>query len=204
MANVNLISARRAERVRFTRLAKGLSLTCLAAGAAVLLGVGFVGSQIVLTRNAIGEVDRELEKLRPIREQIERDERERMALQPKIETLTKAQAGTRRWSGMMEGLKRAVPDQTWLTNISVEQAGAASKVMKINGITETQARVGETMLRLSGQPEYYQRVDLGFTTASKQAGRERQVEFELKAPLAELQFTSGLSPAGDGDAIKAN
>jgi len=204
MANVNLIAARRAERVRYTRLAKGLSVTCLAAGAAMLLGVGFVGSQVVLTRNAIGQVEQELEKLRPIREQIERDERERMALQPKIDTLTKAQTGTRRWSGMMEGLKRAVPDQTWLTNISVDLAGSTDKVMKLNGITDTQARVGETMLRLAGQPDYYRRVDLGFTAASKQPGRENLVEFELKAPLTVPQFASGNLPSGGDDATKAN
>lgn len=182
MANINLISARRAERVRLTRLARGLSLACLVAAGAGLATLGFMGSQVLLAKSAVDALEKELGKLRPIREQIERDEKERTALQPKIQTLTEAQGATKRWFGIMEGLKRAVPEQTWLTSLGVEANGPTGQIMKINGVTVSQARVGETMYRLSGQPEFYERVDLRFTTVSNEKGSQN-VEFELAAPL---------------------
>jgi Tfp pilus assembly protein PilN len=182
MANVNLISTRRTERVRLTRMARGLSLACVLAGGLGLVAVGFMGSQIFMSRSAIAGLDQELTKLRPIREQIERDERERVALQPRIDTLTVAQGDTQRWLGIMEGLKRAVPDQTWLTNVSVEESGPETKQLKLNGVTDTQARVGETMLRLNGQRDFYDRVDLVFTSNARAAGIDK-VEFELRAAL---------------------
>ena len=201
MANVNLISARRAERVKLTRLARGLSIACLVAGGLSLLTVGFMTSQIFMAKSAVSALEQELSKLRPIREQIESDEKERMALLPKIVTLTQAKGTTNRWFGMMEGFKRAVPERTWLTNVSVEQNGATGRLVKINGITDTQSRVGETMLRLSNQREFYQRVDLRFTTVTKDEEREN-VEFELGAPLAEN--AEGASSAGGLNATQSN
>src|SRR5688500_9065454 len=133
MANINLISSRRAERVRLTRTARGLSLTCLVATGLGLATVGFMGSQVFLAKSAVAGLDSELSKLRPIREQIEMDEKQRLALAPKIETLTQAQAATKRWFGMMEGWKRAIPDRTWLTNVSLEQ-GAGGRAIKLNGV----------------------------------------------------------------------
>jgi Tfp pilus assembly protein PilN len=200
MANVNLIATRRADRVRLTRTARVLSLACVLAGGLGLVAVGFMGSQIFMARSAIAGLDQELAKLRPIREQIERDEQERIALQPKIETLTSAQKETQRWLGILEGLKRAVPDQTFLTNVGVEAAGADGKQLKLNGVTDTQARVGETMLRLNGQREFYDRVDLSFTTVNKTDGQEK-VEFELKAALHTPE-----KPAvqGEGNATETN
>lgn len=197
MANINLISARRAERVRLTRLARGLSLACFVATGLGLVTVGFMGSQLFMARSSVDALEKELSKLRPIRDQIEADEREREALQPKIATLTKAQSSTKTWFGIMDGLKRAIPEETWLTNISVEQNGQTGKTMKINGVTVSQTRVGETMYRLSGQPEFYKRVDLRFTTLNKTSGREA-VEFELAAPLATTE------PAADANAGGSN
>jgi Tfp pilus assembly protein PilN len=82
---------------------------------------------------------------------------------------------------MMDGFKRAVPEQTWLTNVSVEKA-AENKILKINGVTVSQSRVGETMYRLSQQPDFYSKVDLRYTQTMKSAS-EDNVEFELAAQL---------------------
>lgn len=202
MANVNLISARRAERVRLTQLARGLSLACFVAAGIGLVTVGFMGSQIFMAKGSVAELEKELTKLRPIRDQIEADEKERKALQPKIETLTSAQGATKKWFGIMDGLRRAVPEETWLTNVSVEQNGVTGQTMKINGVTVSQTRVGETMYRLSGQPQFYQRVDLRFTTVTKNDGREH-VEFELAAPLATAELAASTN-AGGHNATQTN
>jgi Tfp pilus assembly protein PilN len=202
MANVNLISGRRAERVRLTRLARGLSLTCFVAAGLGLVTVGFMGSQIFLAKSSVAALEKELSKLRPIREQIEADEKERKGLQPKIVTLTQAQGATKKWFGIMDGLRRAVPEETWLTNVSVEQNGVTGQTMKINGVSVSQTRVGETMYRLSGQPQFYQRVDLRFTTVTKNNGHEN-VEFELAAPLSQAELAATTN-AGARNATQTN
>jgi Tfp pilus assembly protein PilN len=185
MANVNLISARRAERVRLARSARGLLLSIVVTGAVGLGGVAFLTAQYLVARSRVAMADAALEKLRPILQEIETAEQERAGLQPKLVTLTEAQDKSRRWYGIMEGLKRAVPEQTWLTNVAVERGSSENgRQLRLNGVTVSQARVGECMYRLSLQPEYYKKVDLRYTqtTKTEQEGQQA-VEFELAALL---------------------
>ena len=198
MANVNLISARRAERVRLTKISKGMLVATVGVSALGLVAVLFVGGQVIATRARVAEADRELEKLRPIISEMESDQRERAVLLPKLATLTEAQLQSRRWFGMMEGFKRAVPEQTWLTNVSVERAGE-NQTLKVNGVTANQSRVGETMYRLSQQPDFYKKVDLRYTQTLKSEGTDN-VEFELAAQLNLPEPKK----EGDADATKTN
>jgi len=198
MANVNLISARRAERVRLTKISKAMLVATLGVSALGLVGVLVVGGQVIATRGQVADADRELEKLRPIISEMEADQRERAVLLPKLATLTEAQVQSRRWFGMMEGFKRAVPEQTWLTNVSVERAGE-NQTLKVNGVTANQSRVGETMYRLSQQPDFYKKVDLRYTQTLKSQGSDN-VEFELAAQLNLPEPKK----EGDANATKTN
>jgi Tfp pilus assembly protein PilN len=199
MANINLISARRAERVRLRKIAKTLLAATIGCGAVGLVGMLVLGGQLMSVNAQVAEAERELEKLRPIIAEMEADQRERAQLQPKLVTLTEAQQDTRRWIGMMDGFKRAVPEQTWLTNVSVEKASESAKILKINGVTVNQSRVGETMYRLSLQPNFYSKVDLRYTQTTK-TDHSDNVEFELAAYLNLPQPKK----EGEGDAAKAN
>lgn len=200
MANINLISARRAERVRMTKIAKGLLVAAVATAGIGLGGVAFQTAHIVGTNQAIRGLDDELATLNPILEQIKTDEEARRRLIPKLETLTEAQARTRRWFGIMEGMKRAVPEETWLTSLSVERGGEGQMSIRVNGITANQSRVGETMYRLTQQPEHYEKVDLRYTQTIRVEDREN-VEFELAAMLSQPE---GPAKPGEGDATKTN
>lgn len=198
MANVNLISARRAERVRLTKIAKAMFAATIGVSGLGLVAVLVVGGQVMSTRSQVEAADRELEKLRPIIAEMEADQRERSVLLPKLTTLTEAQQQTRRWFGMMEGFKRAVPEQTWLTNVSVERT-PDTQTLKLNGVTVNQSRVGETMYRLSQQPDFYKKVDLRYTqTLNSQT--QNSVEFELAAQLNLPEPKK----QGDADATKTN
>jgi len=182
MANVNLISARRAERVRFRKLAKGMM-----GGAALVAAIGvgalvFMSTQIVLANGDIAAAEEELKRLKPALDQIEADRRERAALLPKLTTLTEAQTRTKRWAGILEGLKRVTPEETWLTSFMVEKTGENASGLRLNGVASDQTRVGETMLRLNHQSEFYTKVDLRFTQAGRGQDLDR-VEFELLAML---------------------
>ncbi len=200
MANINLISTRRAERVRLTKIAKGLMFAAIATSGIGLGGVAFQTAHIVGTNQAIRGLDEELAKLNPILDQIKTDEEARRRLVPKLETLTEAQARTRRWYGIMEGMKRAVPEETWLTSLSVERGGEGEMSIRVNGITANQSRVGETMYRLTQQAEHYQKVDLRYTQTIKLQDREN-VEFELAAMLSQPEEAA---KPGEGDATKTN
>jgi Tfp pilus assembly protein PilN len=170
----------------------------IGAGGLSLVAILVVGGQVMATRSQVADADRELEKLRPIIAEMEADQRERSALLPKLATLTEAQQQTRRWFGMLEGFKRAVPEQTWLTNVSVERT-PDTQTLKLNGVTVNQSRVGETMYRLSQQPDFYKKVDLRFTQTLN-AQSESSVEFELAAQLNLPEPKK----SGDANATKTN
>jgi Tfp pilus assembly protein PilN len=199
MANINLISARRAERVRLTKVARGLAVALLASGVLSAGAVMFMLTRFVMAKQRVAQAESRLAVLRPILEEIEAAEQERRDLQPKLVTLTDAQKSTNRWFGIMEGLKRVVPEQTWLTNLSVEGNPETGRIIRVNGISNNQSRVGETMYRLTQQPEYYSKVDLRFTRTTQVETREN-VEFELAATLYQPEQPK----AEEGDATQTN
>jgi Tfp pilus assembly protein PilN len=200
MANINLISVRRAERVRLTKITRGLLLTAVGTGAISFLLIGVMSTRLLSAQSSVRTAEAALSKLRPVLQQIENDERERTILGPKLTTLTDAQQTTLRWFGIMDSLKRAVPEQTWLTSISVEKSGDTQQMMKIDGVTANQSRVGETMYRLTLQPDFYKKVDLRFTqTTTSETGDN--VDFELAAVLAQPE---PVRKAGDAHEAKTN
>ncbi len=182
MANVNLISGRRADRVRMNRVSRALLMALVGTVTVGLGGVTFMLGQWVVANGRIDHTEKQLEVLKPILTEIEAAKGEREQLMPRLTTLTEAQKQTTRWHGMMEGLKRAIPEQTWLTNLTVERTAEGPTAIKLNGITIDQTRVGETMLRLSQQQEFYTAVDLRYTAESRTSDQDN-VEFELAAQL---------------------
>jgi len=94
-----------------------------------------------------------------------------------------------------------VPEQTWLTSVSVEKSADALQTMKIDGVTANQSRVGETMYRLSLQPDFYKHVDLRFTQTTKGDTGDANVDFELAAQLSQPEAQQ---KAGDAHAVKTN
>jgi Tfp pilus assembly protein PilN len=203
MANVNLISARRAERVRMTKVARGLAMAIGATAVIGVIGAAWLGGCMLKVESDVREADGKLGRLRPIRKQIEADEKERQALQPKLTTLSEAQKRTSRWYGIMEGLKHAVPEETWLTAVSVEKGGAETPAnVRIDGVTVSQSRVGETMFRLSQQPDFYKKVDLRYSQAN--VAQKDQVEFELVAQMNQPELEKKAEKKDDPNATKAN
>lgn len=182
MANINLISTRRAEYLRQAKITRGLlAATFASAGVCGILAVVML-ARIFATGVAIEEANRELGKLRPVVERIHALEGERAVLLPKLSTLDEAQQATLRWHGVMTGLQRCIPGETWLTSFSVE-AREEQQTLRLTGFTTSQQLVGEAMLRLQQDQEHYSGVDLRYTQAGL-TGSRPTVEFELAAHLA--------------------
>ncbi|MBM3458558.1 MAG: hypothetical protein FJX77_08525, partial [Armatimonadetes bacterium] len=87
MANINLISARRAERVRLSRIARGVMVAIVGTVGAGVIGAAVFAAQILSVKVQIGGADRELARLSPIRKEIEAADKERLVLKPKMDTL---------------------------------------------------------------------------------------------------------------------
>jgi Tfp pilus assembly protein PilN len=186
MISVNMISARRAEHLRMLRWVRALGLTAVVAGAGMVGANIFVRAQIFSTVFALRAVDEQLARLKPALDRLAEVQQAREALRPKLLVLGKAQDDTMRWHRVLVSLKRTVPRTAWLTSLNVEGGRDEAQTVRLNGITQTQTMVGETMLRLNGT-KLYESVDLHYTQSGKMGERDT-VEFEVAARL----------PAGEG------
>lgn len=186
MVSVNMIAARRAERLRLARATRVLSVTVCVAAALLVLVLGGMSARILGVRFQIAQVEAELIKLQPTLDRIAALNRERERLRPQIAVLDEAIASTMRWHSVMADLQHSIPPQTWLTNLSVERSGEGQEKIRINGVTVSQKLVGEAMLRLNQNNRLYRGVDLHFTQSGK-VGERDTVEFELAAHLMPLK-----------------
>jgi Tfp pilus assembly protein PilN len=181
MISVNMISARRAEHLRMLRWVRALGLATMVVGAGMLLVNIVVRAQIFATGASLNDVNQELSRLKPALDRLAQIEQARANLRPKLVVLDKAQSDTMRWYGVLVSLKRTVPIHAWLTSLTVEGGRDEAQTVRLNGVTESQSMVGETMLRLNAT-KLYQAVDLDYTQSGKVGDRDT-VEFEVAAHL---------------------
>jgi Tfp pilus assembly protein PilN len=185
MVSINMIAARRAERLRLARITRGLSLSAGVAGALLFAIFAGMSARILSVRFETGRVEGELVRLQPTLDRIAALNREREILKPKLVVLDDAQKGTLRWCSVLTDLQRSIPPQTWLTGLAVEGARDKEQTVRLNGVTVSQKLVGEAMLRLN-QNRLYKAVDLHFTQSGK-VGERETVEFELAAHLQPME-----------------
>jgi Tfp pilus assembly protein PilN len=181
MISVNMISARRAEHLRMLRWVRALGLATMVAGAGMLVVNIFVRAQIFETGASLNEVNQELSRLKPALDRLDQIQQARANLRPKLMVLDKAQSDTMRWYSVLVSLKRTVPTHAWLTSLNVEGGRDEAQTVRLDGVTESQSMVGETMLRLNAT-KLYQAVDLSYTQSGKLGDRDT-VQFEVAAHL---------------------
>ena len=195
MISINMISARRAEHLRMLRWVRALGVATSVAAAAVLAVNIFVRAQIFSTGAALSVVDRDLSRLKPALDRLAEVERAREGLKPKLMVLGKAQGDTMKWFDVLVSLKRTVPTRAWLTSLNVDGGRDENQTVRLTGVTESQAMVGETMLRLNAT-KLYEAVDLHYTQSGKVADHDT-VEFEVAAHLPPAE-----KPKHDADATQ--
>jgi len=185
MGSINLIAGRRAEHLRLMRVTRALTFSCLGAAACLVAVFTINSARLIHSNMMISRTETELKRLAPTLDRIHQAQTERLALKPKLTTLTNAQGATERWFGILDGLKRSIPPQAWLTSLVVEGAKEGEQAIRFNGITVNQEKVGETMLRLN-QLNQYQDINLHYTQAGKVGDRDT-VQFEFAALLKPLE-----------------
>jgi Tfp pilus assembly protein PilN len=181
MISINMIAARRAERVRLARITRALTVATGIAGALLFTVFAGMSARILSVRFQVARVEADLVRLQPTLDRIAALDRERQKLVPKLDVLARAQGATLRWHSVLSDLHRSIPPQTWLTSLAVERGSDDKQTIRLNGVTVSQKLVGEAMLRLNQNP-LYRAIDLHYTQPGKMGERDT-VEFELAAHL---------------------
>jgi len=182
MPSINMIAPRRAEKKRLERDMRRL-VVVIAVELIFAVGLGgWVTTKIFTTRTRIADLDVQIASFHPTVKHIKEFESATAKLMPKLDLLNQAKTGTMRWYNTLDRLTESMPSSTWLTRISTGPVKEEEDtVLKLSGVSSTQAKVGETMMRLSGNPDF-QNIDLHFTRNTC-IGLASAVEFEIGAKM---------------------
>ncbi|MGC8861619.1 MAG: PilN domain-containing protein [Armatimonadota bacterium] len=184
MPSINMIAPRRAERRRLERDMRRLMIVILAELVCAVAVGGWVCTRLLTTRSRIADLDVQLTRLQPIVRQIEEYESATAKLAPKLDLLNKAKERTMRWYNSLDRLTQSLPQSTYLTRIetrSSDKKDQAGTIVNLSGISISQARIGEAMLRLAAIPDF-QRVDLHYSQPNSVDGCPA-IEFEIGAVM---------------------
>lgn len=199
MPSINMIAPRRAEKLRRERDMKRLMIVIAAELFIVAALAGWGLSNLLATSRQVSQLNKEIDKLQPIVEEIKQYDVATSKLQPKLKLLDDAKGVTLRWYNTLNTLSQSLPQSTFLMKIGVQSdqgSGGKEKAEKINiilsGISASQALVGETMLRIQGIPDlsnvslhYTKDSELPDMSASNLNGsvKLQAVEFEIGTTL---------------------
>ena len=182
MPSINMIAPRRAEKRRLENAMRKLAVVIMAELVFVVALGGWVFTKTLTTRGTIAELNAQQQTLEPKIKIVQQLDKKTAQIKPKVELLNQAMVRTMCWYNALDRLTQSVPQSTWLTRLSTSSTTANKDVvLTIAGVTDEQARVGETMLRLYSNPDY-KNVDLRYTQKGTQ-GTADTVEFEIGATM---------------------
>lgn len=179
MPSINMIAPRRAEKRRRERDMRRLVLV-IVGELIVAVGVGgWICTRLFTTNNRIAELDTQIAKLRPVVRQISAYRKAVKQLEPRMKLLSQSKECTLRWYSALDKLTQSLPASTYLTKINTVADAQNPLVAKINlnGISVSQERVGEAMMRLNEVPEF-DSVDLHYTQNTT-VDSASAIEFEI-------------------------
>lgn len=198
MPSINMIAPRRADKLRLERDMRRLVVVIIAELiCAVALG-GWICTRMLTTSGRIADLDTQIAKLKPTVRQIEDYERATKALGPKLELLSQAKESTMRWYNTLDRLTQSLPQSTFITrmNTSIGTGSGAASTLNMVGVSASQEKIGETMMRLHNIPDF-EKVDLHYTQKSA-ATDAAAFEFEIGAVLKSGGTAKGALGNGSG------
>lgn len=184
MPSINMISPRRAEKLRLEANVRRLLLVILAEVVIAAGVAGFLVTSIFRTQSRISDLEVQIAKLRPTVDRIAKFEKDTSELKPKLDTLNVARATTLRWQRVLDDLSTSLPQKTWLTKLAVltpPTPDTKQLLVSLNGLSPDQQTVGETMLRIQNGVPDFDKLDLHFT--QRATCPTTCVEFEIAASV---------------------
>ena len=195
MPSINMIAVRREEKRRREQNIRKLLYAILGEAALVATVALVMTARILVTQSEINSLADRLAKLQPSVLKIQQLQSQTAALMPKVETLDGAKADTLFWYNNFYAVTTSLPPQAWLTSLGTgtaapQAAGQAATpgtasgddpTLNISGVAMSQAKVGETMLRMNQSPSL-DHVDLSFVQQQK-IGPSDAVSFQMTVHL---------------------
>jgi Tfp pilus assembly protein PilN len=140
----------------------------------------------ILTQTTASDVARlknEVNKLEPIRKEIEANRTQLNDLWPRLTTLEDAQTTTAKWSRILQHVSHNTPNTMWLTQMRALSNDPTKPIQAtFQGITGRLEPVGEFILRLQTSSDL-EAVTLRFAQ-EKLVNDGRGIEFEITADVA--------------------
>lgn len=161
MPSINMIAPRRMEKNRLEKRMRYLAFVfVLEIGLGIVVGM-WMTYKLLGTNNQIANYEVQLTTLKPVVTQIENYKSEIKILQPKLNLLGDAKKRTLSWYGMLERMMATMPDKSFLNRISItvgqqtsdKSTEAPKQILTLGGVAESQAKVGELMMRIQKIPE---------------------------------------------------
>ena len=199
MPSINMIAPRRAEKRRLEQAMRRLVVVILAELVFVVALGGWVFMKTLTTRASIAELNAQMQTLAPSIKSVKNLDKKTAELKPKVDVLNQAKTGTMRWYNTLDRLTQSIPTSTWLTRLSTTtDPHTKDLVLNVNGVASEQAKVGETMMRLQGNPDF-KSVDLHYTQKSTM-DNVKAFEFEIGASFVgnEKDESKGGTTNGSG------
>ncbi|MEZ0325286.1 MAG: PilN domain-containing protein [Fimbriimonas sp.] len=183
MPYINLIQEQRASSRKNEVRARAGFFTFVGVGVVSVLSYGGLFLKNADLKDKEASLVLELQRLEPMKKQIEANKEIESGLQPRLVSLEEAQQLTDRWIHILNHFTTQTPKNTWLTNVRSAANDPQKGVMvSLIGMSTSQDPVGEFMQRVQNEPNLTG-VNLKYTNEKPTLGGPA-IEFELEAEVA--------------------
>lgn len=188
MITINLLAP---GRRRPTRVATGMVVPILGFGILILVLVAltvYLADRAASTRAQLNAVNKQLEALGPVTEQVQRLEQTIATLKARQTTLNELLAMQLPASASLDALRTVIPRDVWLTSVATQDG----RTVAFDGYTFSYKSVARFMvaLRDSGR---FQNIDLG-ATQKDHIGLREVVKFAVTGVLVGGPAKTGVAP----------
>lgn len=184
MPLINLIQEQRAAKQKLEQRARIAFFALVGSGAIGVLGYGAILLSGQALKSEITRLTVQLDKTRPVVDQIEANDRLTGGLKPRLDTLEKAQTDSHRWVGILKHFQTQTPEGTWLTGLQCLGNDPHKPVLvTITGTAKEQDPISEFILRTQNEPDLDD-VALHYTQQKKSTSGLKAIDFEVGATLA--------------------
>lgn len=184
MPYINLIREQRLADRKKENAVRGAFLATLATGGvAFLVAGGLFVDAARLTLESVATENRK-KQLKPLLDELKKNQDELDQLKPRLETLQQAQAVTLKWGNVLDHLTKNTPDGLWLTGVrSFQQDRTKPLVITFAGMSTTQETIGKMILQLQ-QSKDIENVTFKGSSERSAENNAKYYEFEITADLA--------------------
>jgi len=183
MPIINLIQEQRLQAARQEQRTRIAFLTFVGAASLAAFGYGIIFYERSSLQSEISRQTEELNKTKPVVDQIDKINADMSQLKPRLDSLTDASKQTDTWAHILTNLQTQTPAATWLTGLQSTGSDKAKPIqVTLMGSAFAQEPIAEFVLRVQNDPDL-ENVALHFTQ-QKKAANGATIDFEIGGDIA--------------------